>query len=134
MKLDRLIKGIHHVSLKCCGIEEFRKTVHFYNIVLGMEILRSWGNGDESSVMIDTGSGVIEIFANANEHLSKGTIRHFALMTDDVDACIKAVRESGFEVVMEPNDIVIKSNPEYPARIAFCKGPIGEEIEFFQER
>lgn len=23
------------------------------------------------------------------------------------------------------------SKPEYPARIAFCIGPVGEEIEFF---
>ena len=35
---------------------------------------------------------------------------------------------------IEPNDIVIRSDPEYPARMAFCFGPLGEEIEFFQER
>ncbi|MEI3049677.1 MAG: hypothetical protein ACLTEU_10860 [Roseburia inulinivorans] len=26
------------------------------------------------------------------------------------------------------------SNPPFPIRVAFCIGPVGEEIEFFQER
>ena len=30
-------------------------------------------------------------------------------------------------------DIVIPSSPELHARMAFCYGPLGEEIEFFQE-
>ena len=30
-------------------------------------------------------------------------------------------------------DIVIKSEPEFHARMAFCFGPLGEEIELFQE-
>ncbi|MEI3279584.1 MAG: hypothetical protein V8R46_01660 [Eubacterium ramulus] len=31
-----LIKGIHHVALKCCGKEEFEKTKQFYGEVLGL--------------------------------------------------------------------------------------------------
>lgn len=64
-----LVKGIHHVSMKCCSEEEYRKTVAFYRDILGL--------------------------------------------------------------VVAPKDIVISSQPPYPARIAFCKGPLGEEIEFF---
>jgi glyoxylase I family protein len=29
---------------------------------------------------------------------------------------------------------LIASTPVFPARIAFCRGPLGEEIEFFQEK
>jgi len=32
---------------------------------------------------------------------------------------------------MEPTDVVIKSEIPYPARIAFCIGPVGETVEFF---
>ena len=39
-----------------------------------------------------------------------------------------------FIVTVEPKDICIPSNPPYPARIGFCIGPVGEEIEFFQEK
>jgi len=44
------------------------------------------------------------------------------------------VKSAGYEVFKEPQNIVIPSTPEYPARMAFCYGPLGEEIEFFQER
>ena len=37
----------------------------------------------------------------------------------------------GYEVFIEPKNIEIASLPTFPARIAFCKGPQGEEIEFF---
>lgn len=31
-------------------------------------------------------------------------------------------------------DVLMLSEPPFPIRGAFCKGPLGEEIEFFQER
>ena len=82
----------------------------------------------------EMGAGLIEVFNNAEAPLPQGTIRHFALATDDVGACVKAVRDAGYEVFIEPKDIEIQSSPVFPARIAFCKGPLGEEIEFFQEK
>ena len=54
--------------------------------------------------------------------------------TDDVDACVEAVKAAGYEVFIEPKDIEIASTPVFPARIAFCKGPLGEEIELFEEK
>ena len=66
--------------------------------------------------------------------LPQGSIRHFALKTDDVDGCVKAVREAGYPITVEPKDVVIPSQPEFPVRVAFCNGPVGEEIEFFQEK
>ena len=65
---------------------------------------------------------------------TKGAIRHIAFATDDVDGVIEKVKSAGYEVFIEPKDIVIPSDPAYPARMAFCYGPLGEEIEFFQER
>ena len=125
-----LIKGIHHVALKCRGREEYEKALGFYRDVLGLEIARSW----EAGTMFTTGAGLIEIFNNADEQLPQGVVRHFALATDNVDACADAVSKAGYKVFMGPKDIAIPSEPPFPARIAFCTGPIGEEIEFFQER
>lgn len=125
-----LIKGIHHVSLKCCGEDEYNKTVAFYNEVLELPIARTWPNG----IMFETGAGIIEIFKNGEEALPQGNIRHFAFATDDVDACASKVKAAGYEVFKEPNDICIPSEPAFPARMAFCYGPLGEEIEFFCEK
>ena len=43
---------------------------------------------------------------------------------------IEKVRAAGRPVTMEPSDKAL--GPDYPIRVAFCTGPAGEEIEFFQ--
>ena len=129
-----MIKGVHHIALKCMGVEAFEKTVQFYRDVLGLRVVRAWGEGEGSGIMLTTGDVMLEIFASGTDLPGQGAIRHFALATDDVDACVRAVEAAGYEVFIQPKDIVIASTPEFPARIAFCHGPVGEEIEFFQER
>ncbi len=125
-----LIKGIHHVSMKCVDRTEYEKAVSFYKDILEIPVVREWDIG----IMLDTGSGIIEIFSDGERRLNQGTIRHFAFATDDVDGCVKAVKKAGYEVFIEPKDIEIPSDPGFPVRIAFCRGPLGEEIEFFNER
>ena len=129
-----MIKGVHHIALKCMGVEAFEKTVQFNRDVLGLRVVRAWGEGEGSGIMLTTGDAMLEIFASGTDLPGQGAIRHFALATDDVDACVRAVEAAGYEVFIQPKDIVIASTPEFPARIAFCHGPVGEEIEFFQER
>jgi len=131
MSKTPFVKGFHHVALKCNGIDAFEKTIHFYHGVLGLPIVRTWGDGNESAAMLDTGAGLFEIFANAQDKPGMGALRHLALDVEDVDACVEAVRAAGYTVTVEPKDICIPSTPPYPARIAFCIGPVGEELEFF---
>lgn len=123
------IKGIHHVCIKCTSPEKYREERHFYCDLLGLPVRREWDTG----MLIDTGAGYLEIFNNETRELSQGMIQHFALATDDPDALIAAVRAEGYPVTVEPQDTVVKSDPPYPIRIAFCLGPVGEEIEFFKE-
>ena len=125
-------KGVHHIALKAEGYDAFQKMMTFYRDLLGMMVVRTWGSGNDSAAMLDTGDGsMLELFANAPDVLGMGALRHLAFATDDPDAMIERVREAGYRVTMEPKDIVIPSNPPYPARIAFCIGPVGEEVEFF---
>lgn len=125
-----LVKGIHHISMKTSSPEEYAKVISFYKDLLGLTVEREWDGG----IMFQTGSGRIEIFTNGTENLGRGTIRHVAFAVDDVDACVKAVTEAGYEVFVGPKDIVIPSTPEFHARMAFCFGPLGEQIEFFREQ
>ena len=122
--MGSLICGIHHVALKCDGTAEFEKTLHFYQDVLGLEPVRSWGEGENAGAMLSTGDGLLEIFASGRK-LPQGAIRHIALRTERVDDCVAAVRTAGYPITVEPKDIVIASNPPFPARIAFCTGPVG---------
>ncbi len=125
------ITGIHHIALKAKGLENYSKTLEFYHEILGLPIVRSWGEGENLGAMLDTGAGLLEIFSNAPDILSEGALRHIAFAVESVDDCVEAVRKAGYEITMEPRNIVIASNPPYPARIAFCNGPVGESVEFF---
>ena len=128
------ITGIHHIALKAKGLDAFNKTIDFYHGILGLPIVRTWGEGENIGIMLSTGDGMLEIFANAGNEPGQGPLRHMAFAVTDTDACVAAVRAAGYEIIREPVDIVIGSVPPYPARIAFCIGPVGEEIEFFQAK
>ena len=125
-----MIKGIHHFSMKCGNTEDMRKVKEFYINLLGLKIIREWSDG----IMIDTGNGLIEIFTNAEGEHRLGSIRHIALLTDNVDEIVDKVKAGGYEVIVEPNDKIIESDPPYHIRMAFCFGPLGEQIEFFCEK
>ena len=125
-----MIKGIHHISMKCGSEEELCRVKEFYITLLGLRICREWPDG----LMIDTGNGLIEIFTNAEGEHRVGAIRHVALLTDDVDGTVEKVKAAGYEVIVEPNDRIIPSEPECSIRMAFCFGPLGEQIEFFCEK
>ncbi len=125
-----MIKGIHHISMKCADDKELAKVKEFYVELLGLKICREWNAG----LMIDTGNGYIEVFTNQEGEHRLGAIRHLALLTDDVDSIVEKVRAAGYEILVEPNDKDIPAEPVYPIRMAFCCGPLGEQIEFFCER
>ena len=124
------VQGIHHISMKCGTRDEFTKAKAFYCGLLGMKIIRDWSEG----AMIDTGAGLIEIFCNGKGIWEKGAIRHVALCVTDVDAFAARIRSAGYHVFIEPKNIVIPSDPPLFARMAFCIGPLGEEIELFCEQ
>lgn len=125
-----LIKGIHHVSLKASNDAEYSEMLKFYGEVLGLELVRSWSTG----AMFRAGESLMELGASGGGKADQGVIRHFAFAVDDVDACVKAVSDAGYEVFMSPKDIELPSDPVFPATVAFCYGPLGEQIEFFRER
>ena len=125
-----MIKGIHHISMKCGTAQELAKVREFYIELLGMKIIREWPEG----IMIDTGNGLLEIFTNADGTHCLGAIRHIALLTDDVDEIAAKVKAAGYDLFIEPNNKDIPSDPVYPIRMAFCYGPLGEQVEFYMER
>ena len=126
------VLGVHHIAIKGKGVDAFNQLLDFYHGILGMPIVRTWGQGQDLGAMVDTGAGLLELFSNATDVLGEGALRHLAFEVEDVDVCVEAVRAAGYKITMEPTDIVIASEPPYPARIAFCVGPTGEDVEFFK--
>lgn len=126
------VLGVHHIAIKGKGVDAFNQLLDFYHGILGMPIVRTWGQDQNLGAMVDTGAGLLELFSNATDVLGEGALRHLAFEVEDVDVCVEAVRAAGYKITMEPTDIVIASEPPYPARIAFCVGPTGEDVEFFK--
>ena len=125
------VKGLHHVAL---NVNDLEKAIKFYE-ALGMTLPRTWGEGVEAGAMLDMGDGsILEMFANGDGKGIVGVIGHFALDVDDVDAAYRTALEAGAtpDPGWEPMDIVIGSQPPYPARVAFVFAPTGERVEFFQ--
>ena len=120
--MREFISGIHHVSLSCRK-EEVDEVLRFYSDTLGLDIVSK----TEECILFNAGNFLIEIFVNNKGIKEMGAIRHFAFAVTDTDACAEKLGESGYSVFLGPVDV------SYPARIAFCKGPLGEEIEFFEE-
>jgi len=123
--------GFHHVAIK---VRDFDATLKFYVDGLGFEKKISWGEGENRAAMLDTGGGnYMEVFAGGkDEPKPEGAYLHVAFRTDDCDKALERARAAGAEVTMEPSDVTIGSVPPTPVRIAFCKGPDGEIIQFFQ--
>jgi catechol 2,3-dioxygenase-like lactoylglutathione lyase family enzyme len=122
--------GFHHVAMRAT---DFDRSFKFYTQALGFRERLRWGEGDGRAVMLDTGDGgLLEIFAGGKGPMPEGVILHFALRTASCDAALERARAAGATVTMEPQDVTIPSIPPAKVRIAFCTGPDGEVIEFFQ--
>ena len=126
-----MAKGIHHIALKAQGLEEFRATLEFYQTVLDCPVIRSWEDGGKHGAMLDLGNTILEVTSDGTG-AGTGVFPHIAFVEEDVDGMLERVRQAGREVMVPPTDVNIGGS--YPVRIAFCRGPAGEEIEFFQEK
>jgi glyoxylase I family protein len=124
--------GFHHVAMK---VHDFEGAVKFYTEVLGLREKLAWGEGDKRAVLLDTGDGsCLELFPGGPATPKpEGPILHFALNTTNCDAVLERARKAGAKVTMESTTIDLDSRPaKARIRIAFCQGPAGELIEFFQ--
>ena len=127
------IHGFHHVALK---VEDFDKTYDFYVKGLDFEENMKWEMDDGNrAVMLDTGNdNYLEIFEGRDFEVSNGAYLHLAFSSQDCEASLEKARNAGAEVTMEPDEIEIPSNPAKSVKVAFCKGPDGAIIEFFEEK
>lgn len=127
--------GFHHVAIR---VKDWDRSMKFYTQGLGMTVRITWGDAPARAVMLDAGNGdYLEMFEKAAEQWkdSDASILHFALRTTDCDAALERARQAGAVVTMESKSLDIQSRPTVtPVRIAFCKGPDEEVIEFFEER
>ena len=119
-----MIHGIHHISLKCGTPEELASVKAFYCGLLELKPAREWPEG----MMIDTGSGLIEVFTTGDGVRAKGAIRHLALAVDDMDAVLEETQAMGLPMLYGgPSGV---EEPTWSSRFFTVKMPGGEKVEF----
>jgi len=125
--------GFHHVAIRA---RSYDASVKFYTEALGFKTRVEWGDAPKRATMLDTGDGnYLEIFERPDQPPvdHEAAILHFALRTTDCDAALERARAAGAVVTMESKDVDLPAKSGIvPVRIAFCKGPDGEVIEFFE--
>ena len=106
---------------------------------LGITIisLSSLVNEDSRSEVIEPADPNVDVEKEVMHQIEIDMIRDCLsqMKTEDADACAKAIKDAGYKVTLEPQDLVLadKKAP-FPVRVAFCIGPVGEIIELFCER
>ena len=125
--------GFHHLALIS---SDFERSLKFYIEGLGCTYVRGWGEGQGRIAMVDFGSGhLLEIFARGSGgEQADPRFLHLAIATSDPDAAYEAALKAGAQPVDPPKDVDIQSDPVFPVRIAFVKGPDGEILEFFCDK
>ena len=100
-------KALDHVGLKVTDLD---KTLHFYQKLLGMELLRTSGPAADGgrSAVLKVGGQEINVFyrpglVHVDEENSPG-VHHFCLNMDaaSVDDLIADLRQAGFETFRGP--------------------------------
>ncbi|WP_369298025.1 VOC family protein [uncultured Neglectibacter sp.] len=125
------IQGVHHIAIKPTA-EQYDKTVDFYTRLLGMKIVKSWGDPQRPCLMVSCGdNSCMEILGSDSEPAPGGPLAHIAFATDKVDELVEAARSEGYEITDEPRDVDLGG---MPIRIAFLYGPTQEHIELFWEK
>lgn len=126
-------RGFHHLALRA---RDFDRSLTFYKEGLGLIPGAAWGEGDGRAIMLHAGNeNCLELFAGGTpDEKPEGAYLHLAFRTDDCDAALARAVDAGAVVTMAPKSLDIPSDPPMPVRIAFCTGPDGEIIEFFQNR
>lgn len=124
--------GSHHVAVQT---RDWDASLKLYCDVLGMELVSEFGSPERKIVLLDMGDGShIELFQPKADTppaipTHSDPIMHIALATTDTRAAIEHVRKAGYEITVEPKDLILGN---LSVTIAFFKGPNGEELEFFQ--
>ena len=131
---NKLIKGIRYAHM-ALAVRDFERSLAFYS-ALGFTPYVTWGEGKDKIAMLDIGDGAkIELFAKGEGAREGSPWLHLAFAVENVEEAYRLALAAGAEPLMPPTEMPLDSTPKrITLRVAFVKGPDGEEIEFCKER
>jgi len=124
--------GFEHAGLTVADLD---RTIAFYCGLLGLRLVVRKPQPDGELAFLDTGSGMLEIFARPGAQravdVPVGTagVRHLTFAVDDVVATVTRLEAAGVEITERPRDA---HNRELIRRVAFCRDPDGLQVELIE--
>ncbi len=133
-----IIKGLGYAHIAIAA-KDFDKSLAFYR-ALGLKLYTAWGQktatADTRIALLDMGDGsLVELFAKPDlSGTGEGSpYLHFAFAAQNVDEAYRVALEAGATPLKPPAEMPLDAHPlALTLRIAFVKGPSGEELEFFK--
>ena len=128
------IKGMRYAHM-ALAVSDFERSLTFYR-ALGLTPYVMWGEGRERIALLDIGDGSkLELFAKGEEGGTDAKWLHLAFGVENVDEAYRTALAAGAVSVTPPTDMPLASSPKrITLRVAFVKGPDGEQLEFCKER
>jgi catechol 2,3-dioxygenase-like lactoylglutathione lyase family enzyme len=83
---------VHHVHLFASDIE---KSLEFYKKVFGGEIILDENMAGARNVFMRVGTGRIHFYDQAPSFSGRGSIHHFGIQTDDLEADVQKLKSMG---------------------------------------
>ncbi len=131
---NEIIKGLGYAHIAVAA-KDFDKSLAFYE-ALGCRVYTRWREGDGRIALLDMGDGsLLELFAKPTLDGDGATspFLHFAFSAQNVDEAYRRALEAGATPLKPPTEMPLDSHPlRLTLRVAFVKGPSGEELEFFK--
>jgi len=131
------VDGLHHVSIR---VRDMDRSIGFYRDVLGCAVRTAFELHDLRFAMLAAGDGryveLVETRTDPRTATEADVFWHLAFRTRDIERSLEAVRAAGFEILrpVTPLDLFNEAaGKPFPVRVAFFRGPDGEEIELIED-
>ncbi len=121
-------------------VADLDQSLALYRDTLALPVKMSFTLDNRRFALLEAGnSGYIELVEvkqavrSTTEH---DVLWHFALRTDDLERSLEAIVKGGYTVIRAPTDFNLLnsvSNEHIAFRVAFFRGPDGEEVELLQD-
>ena len=130
---NEIIRGMG-TSHTAVAAVDFEKSLKFY-AALGIKCFTQWGGEGNRIALLDVGDGTrIELFEKPELTAGEAALLHLAFSVQNVDEAYAAALRAGAVSLRAPEELPLDAKPFRVAlRVAFVRGPAGEELEFCKQ-
>lgn len=123
--------GITHTAVAAA---DYEKSLKFY-AALGIKLFTQWGAEGSRIALLDVGDGTrIELFEKPGLTPGESALPHLAFSVQNVEEAYNIALRAGAVSVRAPEELPLDARPfRLTLRVAFVRGPSGEELEFCKQ-